>query len=154
MRFRSMILSLLVLMPFPALARQPVALDAAVFVERVQTDANGHERRTLSEARDLGSGDRLLFLLRYRNGGSSPLQGFTVTNAIPASVRLDLNDPSMQVSVDGGHSWERLDALTLRTPLGGTRRATADDVTHVRWKVTNVVAPGEGGRIAYRGIVR
>ncbi len=154
MRFVLVLPLLLGLAPLPALAQAPVAINASVFVERVQTDINGRERRTLSEAGRLASGDRLLFLLRYRNGGASPMQGFAVTNAVPSAIRVDPSDPAMQVSVDGGHNWGRLDDLTLRTPLGGMRRATPDDVTHVRWTVKDAVAPGETGRISYRGVVR
>ncbi len=77
-----------------------------------------------------------------------------MTNPVPPTVRLDAGHSDMLVSVDGGRNWGRLDALHVRTPLGGTRRAVADDITHVRWTVREPVSPGSSGQIAYRGTVR
>ncbi len=140
----------------PALAQtpQPVALSSTVFVEKVSNDLNGGERRILATPGQLGQGDKLVFVLRYRNAGPTPVSRFSVVNPVPQSVRVDTARQDMQVSVDGGRNWGRLDALTIRTPLGGTRRAIADDITHVRWTVNNPVSPGAGGQIAYRGVVR
>ncbi|CAN5317118.1 hypothetical protein BH10PSE12_BH10PSE12_00890 [soil metagenome] len=139
--------------PFAAQAAQPVRLDSNVFVEKVSNDSGGRERRVLSAPGQLGQGDRLVFILRYRNDGMTPVSDFAVTNPVPQTVRIN-PQPDMQVSVDGGRNWGRLDTLQVRTPLGGTRRATADDVTHLRWTVRAPISPGTGGQIAYRGTVR
>lgn len=141
-------------LPVAAHARQPVSLSANVFLEKVDSDRSGHERRVLAVPGALEQGDRLVFLLRYRNDGGTPVSDFAVTNPVPASIRVDATDPAMLVSVDGGRNWGRLDQLEVRTPLGGIRRAVADDITHVRWTVRASVAPGDGGQIAYRGTVR
>ncbi|WP_070153567.1 hypothetical protein [Sphingobium phenoxybenzoativorans] len=140
--------------PAAALAQQPVTLSSNVFVEKVSNDLNGGERRVLAAPGQLGQGDRLVFVLRYRNDGPAPVSRFAVTNPVPQSVRIDTARQDMQVSVDGGRNWGRLDKLQLRTPFGGTRRATADDITHVRWTVNSPVSPGATGQIAYRGVVR
>jgi hypothetical protein len=144
---------LLALAP-PAVAQQPyVRLASNVFVEKVSNDLNGRERRVLSAAGQLEQGDRLVFVVRYRNDGAMPVSDFAVTNPVPQTVRIN-PEPDMLVSVDGGRRWGRLDRLQMRTPLGGTRDATADDVTHLRWTVRSPVSPGTGGQIAYRGTVR
>jgi uncharacterized repeat protein (TIGR01451 family) len=139
-------------------APSPVALDQRAFVERVSTDVNGRARRTLAAANRLAPGDRLVFIVNYRNQGSAPVNGFTVTNPVPTHIRIapaQFAAPSdgMQVSVDGGAHWGRLADFSLPTPLGGTRRATPEDVTHVRWTL-RAIAPGDGGRIAWRAVVR
>ena len=54
-----------------------------------------------------------------------------------------------EVSVDGGKSWGRLRDLHM-----GSRMATPEDVTHVRWYVSPVQAQSGTGRIAYAGLVR
>ncbi|WP_336960266.1 hypothetical protein [Sphingobium aquiterrae] len=141
--------------PLPA----TVALDSRAYVERVSTDLNGRARRVLAAANRLAPGDRVVFVVNYRNRGDAPVRGFYVTNPVPARVRLDMMQFSaapadMQVSVDGGAHWGRLDDFTIPTPLGGTRRATSEDITHVRWGVHAPVAPGDSGRIAWRGVVR
>lgn len=140
--------------PAPVLAGQPVKLDSQVYLEQVQTDINGRARRVLRAPGQLDAGDRLVFVLRYRNAGSAPVQGVALTNAVPATLRIEPDQPTMQVSVNGGRSWGRLDALVVPTPLGGTRRATAEDVTHVRWALPPTLPPGTGGQISYRAVVR
>lgn len=136
-----------------------VALDSRTYVERVSTDLNGRARRVLAAADRLAPGDRVVFVVHYRNRGDAPVGGFYVTNPLPARVRLDpaqlASAPTdMEVSIDGGMHWGRLDDFMVATPLGGTRRALAEDITHVRWSVKARVAPGDSGRIAWRGVVR
>jgi hypothetical protein len=60
----------------------------------------------------------------------------------------------MQVSVDGGQRWGRLEELWLPTPLGGTRRAVPEDITHVRWTMPTRLSPGETARLSYRATMR
>ncbi|WP_022682922.1 DUF11 domain-containing protein [Sphingobium bisphenolivorans] len=138
----------------PAMAQQDIRLSRQMFVERVATDINGRERRILTSAERPQPGDQLVFVVNWRNQGSQPLHGVAVTDPVPRGTSLSLADPMMQVSVDGGQRWGRLEELWLPTPLGGTRRATSRDVTHVRWTMPARISPGERGRLSYRAIMR
>lgn len=129
-----------------------VALDTQTFVERVQTDLNGRTRRILSSPARLVRGDQLVFVVNWRNRGVRPLRDLALS--VPGTVRIQPDESSMEVSVDGGVRWGRLGDLWLTTLPGGVRRATAEDVTHVRWAMPGPVQPGTGGRISYRGTVR
>lgn len=143
------------LAPGAATASKPaIKLVAQTFVERVSIDVNGRQRRILVQPQELGRGDRLVFIVRYRNEGSAPVSGFAVTNPVPPALQVDMTQPDMQVSVDHGRRWGRLDSLSVSTPLGGTRRATPADVTHIRWNVPQPVRPGQEGRISYRATVK
>ena len=128
-------------------AAPQVAIDSAVFVERTRV-RDGEPVRSLEPAAKLVRGDRVVTVVNwYRLGGSG---GFTVTNALPAGLAYQQSaDPSEEVSVDGGHAWGRLGQLRL-----GDRVATAEDVTHVRWRVSPARALAGAGRIAYAGFVR
>lgn len=125
-----------------------------MFVERVSTDLNGRERRVLASPDRLAAGDQLIFVVNWRNVSDREIRGVALTNSVPRGARIDPGDPQMQVSVDGGESWGRLDQFWLPTPLGGTRRAVAADVTHVRWRLPAAISPGETGRLSYRAVVR
>jgi hypothetical protein len=140
--------------PLTAVHAAPLSLNTQMFVEHVTTDINGRARRVLRAADRLSPGDTLVVVVNWRNRAERALSGIAVTNAIPGRLRIDPADPAMLVSVDGGANWGRLDQLWLPTPLGGTRRATAEDVTHIRWTMPGTIAPGQGGRIAYRATVR
>ncbi|AMK22514.1 MULTISPECIES: hypothetical protein [unclassified Sphingobium] len=134
--------------------RQGIRLDTQMFVERVSTDINGRARRILQSADRAGSGDQLILVVNWRNEGSRPVRNLAVTNAVPRGAQLDLSNPAMQVSVDGGAHWGRLTDFWLPTALGGTRRAIPADITHVRWTVPDEITPGESGRLSYRATVR
>lgn len=140
--------------PSAAVAQQDIRLDTRIFVERVETDLNGRARRMLSSAERAASGDQIIYVVDWRNAGSRPVRGFAVTRPVPRGTQIDMADQVSQVSVDGGQHWDRLDRLWLPTPLGGVRRATAADVTHVRWVMGEPLSPGQAGRLSYRAIVR
>ena len=55
--------------------------------------------------------------------------------------------------VDGGKTWGKLAALTIKDAKGVARPAQATDVTHVRWTLATI-APGTEGAVAYHGIVK
>jgi hypothetical protein len=124
-----------------------VALDSAVYVER----SNGLTR-SLRQVDRLSRGDRVVTILTWqRQGGpKNDNAGFTVVNPLPRQVSYQGSArEDEEVSVDGGRSWGRLGELTI-----GTRLATAEDVTHVRWHVAARQAAQGQGRIAYSAIVR
>lgn len=153
-RWRSALPLALAAMPQPASAQPSISLDRQMFVERVETDINGRARRVLTSADRIDSGDQLIFVLHWRNSGTRPVRGLALTNPLPRGATLTSADPTMQVSVDGGVRWGRLEDMWLPTPLGGTRRAIASDVTHVRLTIQQQVSPGESGRLSYRATMR
>jgi hypothetical protein len=133
-----------IMIPALAAAAPSVATDSAVFVERLQADAARH----LEPAERLNRGDRIVTVVTwYRLGGEG---GFTITNSLPSSVSYQKSARGdEEVSVDGGRNWGRLAELRV-----GSRNATAEDVTHVRWRIPAHRADLGKGHIAYSGIVR
>ena len=122
-----------------ALAQPAVTLDSAVFVERETPDA-----RVLERAARLAPGDRIVTVLTWRRNGAG---GFTLTNPLPRGIYYQGSaDGGEDVSVDGGKTWGKLGSLRI-----GSRFATPEDVTHVRWRIAS---PAPTGRIAYSAIVR
>lgn len=136
-------------------APSPVSLTNAVFVERVQVDAQGRRTTSLEAPAVVTPGDHLVFVLTYRNGGQQPATGFAVTNPIPASVMFERVEGDQAIlSVDGGRTWGALAALTVAQADGSRRPAVAADVTHIRWSFSRPIAVGEEGRLSFRGTVR
>jgi uncharacterized repeat protein (TIGR01451 family) len=132
-----------------------VALKSAVFVEKTEVAADGRARVVLHEPAMVTPGDRLVFVLSYRNDGGKPAGNFIVTNPVPPAVAYQgVADRSARVSVDGGRNWGDLAMLTVRDPDGALRPARSDDVTHVRWTFAKAIAPGTAGKLSFRGVVR
>jgi uncharacterized repeat protein (TIGR01451 family) len=156
MRMRAVFFLLLAaLMPGQALAANQVALDNHVFVERVSTDAQGKQRILLEEPKVVVPGDRLVFVLNYRNAGAQPADKFVITNPLPAAVRFaDAGDTRPQVSVDGGKQWGLLADLSIPMTDGTRRAAQPADVTHIRWAFQNPIPVGGTGKLMFRGVVK
>lgn len=131
-------------LPAQAQAQPSVQTDSAVFVERIDA-RNG---RRLEPASMLVRGDRVVTVVtwkRMRGTGS-----FMLTNPLPARLAYQRSASEMQeVSVDGGRTWGRLEAIRI-----DGRQAMPEDVTHVRWRIPASYAALGQGRIAYSGVVR
>jgi hypothetical protein len=135
-------------------AASPISLVGDVKAEKVVTAPDGTERKELVDPTTIIPGDRLIFGTDYAHNGGDAVANFTVTNPLPAAVRLAPDaDPALDVSVDGGKTWGKLAALTVSTSDGAARPATHADVTHVRWVLASVT-PGEKGRLTYPAIIR
>lgn len=135
---------------------RPVSLSSDVKLVRVVRDAEqGNAARTeLVEAESVVPGDMLAFSVSYRNGGGEPVTDFVIVNPVPANVQLsDESAAASEVSIDGGKSWGMLAALSVTDAEGAPRPATANDVTHLRWKIA-LLTPGESGITSFRAIVR
>lgn len=142
------------LAPAAAMAADNVSLTSKVLVERVKAGADGKPVTVREEPGVVTPGDRLVFVLGYRNGGAQPATGFTLTNPIPPSVAFaGTDDSSAVVSVDGGKSWGQLAALKVAQADGTSRPAVAADVTHIRWSFGRPIAAGAGGELSFRGTV-
>lgn len=154
MRF-ALPLVLLLSAAVPAQAADNVSLKSDVFVQRTVTDAAGRKSTVLAPPKMVTPGDRLVFVLNYRNAGTAPATDFTVTNPIPAAVvYADQASAGAQVSVDGGKAWGTLSTLTVAGANGTRRAATTADVTHVRWTLKRPIAAGQGGKLQFAGVVR
>jgi hypothetical protein len=99
-------------------------------------------------------GDTVVVLLDWRNEGAQPMRDLALDRSAFRGAIPDLTDPAVLVSIDGGVRFARFDSLWLPTPLGGVRRAVADDVTHIRWRLPRPATPGARGRISWRTVAR
>ena len=143
------------LLPSAALAQNQVALTSQVLVERTTTDANGQQRTALEAPGVVTPGDRLVFVLSYRNNATAPATDFVVTNPIPESVSFTGAESAGSVlSVDGGNVWGALGALSVRNADGSSRPATQADVTHIRWRIAQAIPAGGEGELKFRGVVK
>ena len=139
--------------PAAAQAVQPVELKGDVKVDRIVIE-EGKERHVLSSPDTVVPGDKLVFTTSYRNAGGDVVTDFIVTDPIPEAVRLSAEDAAvLELSVDGGTRWDKLANLSVDDGKGGTRPATADDVTHIRWTLAKL-EPGVAGSVTYSGTVR
>lgn len=140
----------------------PVKLSSDVKIERTETDTAGVQKQVLYTPKDVAvvPGDTVLFTLLVSNTGTEPAVGFRATNPMPNAVRFaSVSEEWADVSVDGGVNWGKLTELTVKAKDPATaaeieRPANAEDVTHVRWVFSDVIAPGVRRTVSYRGVVK
>ena len=141
--------------PGAALAANQVSLSSAVFVEKDRADSRGRRSIVLESPRMVTPGDRLVFMLSYRNNGSRPATDFIVTNPLPQAVSYQgTPDAGAIVSVDGGANWGTIGQLRVKDRNGYVRGARPEDVTHVRWTLKQAIPAGSTGKLMFRGIVK
>lgn len=76
--------------PGVALAANNVALSSDVFVERKIENADGKTSVMLEEPKTVIPGDNLVFVVKYKNVGSTPASDFSVTNPLPKAVAFNV----------------------------------------------------------------
>ncbi len=130
-----------------ATAQQPVEISRAVYVERKIAAPDGRTVRALEPADELRRGDQVVLMLEW----SAPVRdGFVVSSRVPRDLLFRRSGAmEAQVSIDGGRSFGPLAALRI-----GSRRATPEDVTHLRWRVSDADAANGRGMLTYSAIVR
>ena len=135
----------------PVLAAGALAIVGTVQVEQRIAASDGTTRVVLVAPKHVVPGDRLIFTLRYRNGGTQPLSDVVLANPLPRGVAYRAvlpGTPEPELSVDGTH-YGALSALRV-----AGRVATAQDVVAVRWRLTRPVAAGASGSVAFAGAVK
>lgn len=147
--------ALALILPGAAMAANNVSLSSDVYIERKVAKPNGTTALVLEQPITVTPGDKLVFVVKYKNVGSAPASDFSVTNPLPKTVVFNgTADGTELVSVDGGKSWGPLEALTYVSGNGNIRPALMADVTHVKWKFNRSLSAGSGGKLVFRGTVK
>lgn len=153
MRFMLFILAFLA--PAAAAAADTVSLSSEVLVERTKQQADGTAVTVREKPELVTPGDKLIFVLSYKNQGAEPATGFVVTNPVPDAVRYaGTEGVPAEVSVDGGKNWGALSALTVAGEDGARRPAAEADVTHLRWSFDRPIPAGDGGKLSFHARVK
>ncbi len=103
-------------------------------------------------------GGEIVYTVKFENAGDKPANDVVVTNPVPEHMRYVANSaggPGTEVtySVDGGKSFAAPDRLNVRGPEG-ERVATADDYTHLRFRLLNPLPPGSVAYARFRAVVK
>ena len=132
-----------------AIAQNNPRLSQAMFVERISESGTA---RIVKRADALSKGDRVILLVKWKS--AAPGTSFTVSSAVPKAMAFERSSIREQaVSVDGGKSWGRIGDLVVRDAYG-ERLASVEDVTHLRWQISEKLAAQGSGTITYSAIVR
>lgn len=141
--------------PAAAFAADQVVLESEVLVERVKQAPDGKQVTVFEPPKVVVPGDKLMFVLSYKNVSTQPARTFVVTNPVPTAVAYSGAETKGEaVSVDQGKTWGELHQLKVTAPDGSVRKASPADVTHVRWSFAQPIPAGAAGKIRFRGTVK
>lgn len=138
-----------------AVAAGPLQVVSKILAEQRVRAPDGTTAVTLVAAKKAVPGDRMVFLLSYRNTGKQPVGGLVLDNPVPPGIAYRgpaVNSPVPDVSVDG-KTYGALATLRVRTPAGA-RAASPDDVTAVRWRLAAPLAAGAQGQFAFQAVLK
>lgn len=134
----------------------PLSLVSEVRVEKRVAAADGTTRTVLVKADKVVPGDRVVFVLTYRNSGTQPIANLVLANPVPRNIAYRAGNPGSaapEVSVDG-KTFGPLSGLRVASATGALRAAGPDDVTTVRWRLANPVAAGAQGQLAFQAVLK
>lgn len=137
---------------------EAIKVNTQVYQEQWVVGADGKRRVQRVPAANVRPGSEVIYEVGYSNTGLQPMQ-VVITNPLPAdlvyqSYAARSVGAQLEVSVDGGNTFAPLATQQVRLIDGQTRPATADDITHVRWKTARPIRPGEGGYVSLRAKVK
>ena len=137
-------------------AAGPLQVTSSIMVEARSAAPDGTTRVTLVKPSRVTPGDKVIFILAYRNSGAQPLANVVLDNPLPRQIAYrsaNPGSPAPDVSVDG-KTYGSLATLRVRSPDGSTRAASPNDVTSVRWRLASPLAAGSQGQFAFQAVLK
>ena len=151
---KPLLIFLSMLFAAPAVAQNNVSLESEIMIERM-VEKDGKREVTVEVPKVVVPGDRLVFIISYKNQAGTPATDFVVTNPLPPAVTFDSVEGSQAVvSVDGGKTYGQLAALKVSQADGTERAALPADVTHIRWAFSEAIPAGAAGTLRFKGVVK
>jgi uncharacterized repeat protein (TIGR01451 family) len=104
-------------------------------------------------------GEEVFYTLEIRNIGTKPLPPPTVDFAIPEHMRYIANSAvgagaEVSYSIDGGHTFDRAENLSVVAAGGDARLATPADYTHIRWRLKHALQAKAMALARFRAVVK
>jgi len=137
------------------------ALTAEQIVEKEVTVQmpDGTEITSRQAAEDVVPGERIVYTLNFTNDEAKPASNLVLTMPVPQAIKYmdgSATDVGAQVvySADGGKSFANRSAVQIADIDGTYRRASSNEITHIRWTVLGPVAPGDGGALSFKGVLK
>ena len=137
------------------------ALTATQKVEKEITvqRADGSTETKLVSAAEVTPGEKVVYTVAYTNDSSDAATDIVLAMPVPSDVRYlegsaDRSGTIVKFSTDGGSSFVERRSLVLPAVGGGTRAASADDITHIQWRIAGPVAVGTSDEISFTARLR
>lgn len=125
--------------------------------EAVTVDDAGTVSTELVPANTVVPGESVFYTITFENVSKEPAENVVITNPIAETLTYvdgSAFGPGAEIlfSIDGGRTFAALDELTV-VEDGEERAASADDVTHIRWRMRESLAAGAQGIARFAAVL-
>lgn len=139
-----------------ALPVQAMTATQKVEVEQEVQQADGSLLTVVRAPEKVLPGDMMVYTVSYYNDKQDVTDNFQLDMPIPSQIvyiegSADRSGANVLYSVDNGQTFQSRNRLSVISPDGASRTASAQDITHIRWTLSESIQPGEGGEIKYKG---
>lgn len=148
-----------------ALALCLLATDALAGVVATQTvekevvtrDASGTDRIERVTADTVAPGDEVIYTLQYKNDAPDPAENIVLVMPVPQEVSyvegsIFGEQTVVTFSADGGQTYVARGRLTIAED-GLERNAKSNDITHIKWTLSDSLPANAQGEVSYRAVL-
>ena len=126
-----------------------------VYKEVRTQSPSGEVVLTREQAKLVTPGENVIYALEFANDKSEPAGDIVLTMPIPSDVSYiegsaETQLASLTYSADGDSFLPRDQVMTIDED-GSMRTAKAEEITHIRWKIKEKIAPNAGGELSFKG---
>jgi uncharacterized repeat protein (TIGR01451 family) len=154
------LLTIFCLLSLAAYAQQgSIRLKNEVFKEIEVTAAGGRKEHKLVPPGKALPKDEIVYITSFSNVGDRPATDIEIINPVPNnSLYKDGSafgaGTDIGFSVDGGKSYGKPAALTVKDAAGATVPAQPKDYTHIRWIYKSELQPGQESTVMFRTVLQ
>jgi len=157
------VLSLLLFLSPQAMAADQGAIElksAAEVEVTIKNDKGEKEVKRVEAAKaNVTPGDAVIFTTYYSNNGQEPASDIVINNPVPEHMfyidgTAAGSGTKIEFSVDKGKSFGAPDKLKIKGGDGKEKSAGPSDYTHIRWRLSKPLPPGEKGSVSFRAKVK
>lgn len=126
--------------------------------EVVVLAANGSETIERVPADKVTPGETVIYSIKYKNDSSEAASDIVLVMPVPKEVAyvegsVSGEDTSVAFSADGGKTYVARGRLTVEED-GSSRPARGDEITHIRWTLSQPAPANGEGEVSYKAILR
>ena len=139
-------------------AHAAVVAVQSVEKEIIVNDENGTPQVKRVEADVVAPGEEVIYTLRYHNEDDQSAEALVLVMPVPGEIEyiegsVIGNDARVAFSADNGQTYVGRGRLTI-VENGNERPAKSNEITHIKWTMSEPLQAGKKGSVSFRGILR
>jgi uncharacterized repeat protein (TIGR01451 family) len=143
----------------PAWSANGVTMTQSVKRQVETVNEQGEKVIVLEELESAVPGEELVIIIAYVNGGDVAAGNISINNPLSESLvytggSAEGESTTVTFSVDGGKSFDLPVKLFITNQQGEKVPALPADYTHILWKRTAPLAPGQKAEVRFRAVVK